>query len=154
MSKKPSNYFHAKGGTALWKENEHVECASQKPGILAKVTVSVHLTESQKAALEEIIRDWDVEMATVGRRLVRYLLEHKITLLELLQKYQAGVADKRIANKPTESRNYRVSIRLLHEEKQKLNELANEWFYLPGELARILLELFIMGVIEKNDIWE
>jgi hypothetical protein len=53
-----------------------------------------------------------------------------------------------------ESRNCRVCIRLRHEEKQKLNTLAYEWFYLPGELARILFELFIMGIIAKSDIWE
>ena len=118
-----------------------------------KAVVSVHLTESQKTTLEEITHDWGIEMATVGRRLIRHLLGNKITLLELLQKYQAGAADKKTGNRPAESRNYRICIRLPHEEKQKLNELANEWFYLPGELARILFELFIMGIIERNDIW-
>ena len=138
----------------MCKGNEHVKSVCQESANQGKVTVSIHLTQSQKAALEEIVHDWDIEMATVGRRLVRHLIQHRITLLELLKKYQAGVANKRNSNRLTESRSYRICIRLLHEEKQKLNELANEWFYLPGELARILFELFIMGVIEKGDLWE
>ena len=141
------------------EENEYERGTLQEPVLedctpKGKTAVSVHLTESQKAGLEEITRDWGIEMATVGRRLIRYLLGNKITLLELLQKYQTEVANKKIVNRPTESRSHRICIRLLREEKQKLNSLANEWFYLPGELARILFELFVMGIIGKNDIWE
>jgi len=154
LPKTSGSIFALEGGITLCKGNEHVKGATQESANQGKVTVSVHLTESQKVTLEEIIRDWDIEMATIGRRLIRHLIQHRITLLELLKKYQAGIAKKRIANRLAESRNYRICIRLLHEEKQKLNELANEWFYLPGELARILFELFIMGIIEKRDLWE
>ncbi|MCL2024090.1 MAG: hypothetical protein FWG82_06960 [Oscillospiraceae bacterium] len=128
---------------------EKSECGKQ-----GKAAVSVHLTESQKSELEAITRDWGIEMATVGRRLILRLLDNKVTLLGLLQKYQAAAADKKITSRPAESRNCRICIRLLREEKQKLNLLADEWFYLPGELARILFELFIMGIIGKNEIWE
>jgi hypothetical protein len=163
-----------KGGTILRKEIEREETAIQEDALQkpmgqeplaqesvtqGKVVVSVHLTESQKIALEEMIRDWGLGTAAVGRRLIRYLLGNKATLLELLQKYQAEVADKRgksrsLTNKPLESRHCKICIRLNPEEKQKLSLLAYEWFYLPGELGRILFELFIMGIIEKNDIWE
>jgi hypothetical protein len=51
-------------------------------------------------------------------------------------------------------RTRRLCIRLNQDEKQKLSLLADEGFYLPGEAARILMELFIMGVIKKSDIWE
>jgi hypothetical protein len=106
-----------------------------------------------------MICDWGLDTATVGRRLIRHLLGHKAILLRLLQKYQAAIAGKGIescsfANRPSESRCCKISIRLNPEEKQELSLLAYEWFYLPGELARILFELFIMGIIGKNDIWE
>jgi hypothetical protein len=141
-------------GSVTLQESLTQESAAQR-----KVAVSVNLTESQKNALEEMIRDWGLDTAAVGRRLIRYLLGNKTILLELLQKYQAEVANKGSAsrsfrNRPPESRRCKISIRLNPEEKQKLSLLANEWFYLPGELARILFELFIMGIIEKNDIWE
>ena len=136
------------------KENGYERDLSKESATQGKVTVSVHLTRTQKTALKEIIRDWGVDMAQVGRRLVRHLIDNKVSLMGLLQKYQAGIAGKKITYKLSESRNHRICIRLLHEEKQKLDESANEWFYLPGELARIMFELFIMGIIEKNDIWE
>jgi len=137
----------------LRKEVEYTEPVNQDIAPKGKVVIAVHLSDSQKLMLEELISDWGVDMAQVGRRLIRHLLENKITLLELLQKYQAEIAAKSIVNRQPETRTYRICIRMPHEEKQKLNELANEWFYLPGELARILFELFIMGIIKKNDIW-
>jgi hypothetical protein len=152
-----------KGGKVLWKAGEGAVNQKRKPrrfaGQRKSVVVSVHLTEAQKIALEETIRNWGLDMAAVGRRLIRYLLSNNAMLLHLLQKYQAGVADKGIGpcpftNRPSEPRCCKVCIRLTPEEKQKLSLLAYEWFYLPGELTRILFELFIMGIIEKNDIWE
>ena len=136
------------------KEGENKGSVNQENGPEGKVVVSVHLTESQKVKLEEITGDWGIDMAQIGRRLIRHLLDNKVTLLGLLQKYQAVVAGKKTVYRPIESRNYRICIRLLHEEKQRLSTLADEWFYLPGELARILFELFIIGIIGKNDIWE
>jgi hypothetical protein len=122
------------------------------------VAVSVNLTEQQKIALEEMTRDWGLDMAAIGRRLIHHLLGNKTMLLSLLQKYQAEVGKEigpcPFTNRPSEPRCDKVSIRLTPEEKQKLSFFAYEWFYLPGELARILFELFIMGIIEKKDIWE
>jgi hypothetical protein len=153
----------------LWQAGEREEAAIQKPkprkfkGQRKSVVVSVNLTEPQKITLEEKIRDWGLDMAAVGRRLIRHLLNNKTILLSLLQKYQAEVANRGIGagsescpstNRPSEPRGCKICIRLTPEEKQKLSLLAYEWFYLPGELARILFELFIMGIIEKNDIWE
>jgi hypothetical protein len=152
-------FFSTREGSILRKENECGTGALPKSALCGitpqgKTTLSVHLTEFQKTELEVISSDWGIEMAMIGRRLIRYLIGNKVTLLELLQKYQAGVAAERFASRLPESRNHRICIRLRHDEKQKLNVLANQWFYLPGELARILLELFIMGVIEKSDIWD
>lgn len=118
-----------------------------------KVTIAAHLSESHKKALEEIIHDWDVNMALVGRRLIQYLLSDKTTLLGLLQKYHAEGAVRKLKLKTSESRTSRVCIRLSRDEKQKLSTLAEEGFFLPGEIARILVELFIIGIIDKNDIW-
>jgi hypothetical protein len=119
-----------------------------------KVTIAAHLSESQKNEMEQLIRGWDVNMALVGRRLIQYLLSDKTNLLELLRKYHAEATVRELKIKTFESRTYRVNIRLSREEKQKLILLAEEGFFLPGEIARILMELFIVGIIRKSDIWE
>jgi hypothetical protein len=111
------------------------------------------LTGSQKIALERLSSDWGVNMAVVGRRLIQYLLSGKLTLQELLRRYQAEVKSCGLKSKPAETRTSKLGIRVSEDEKRKLSVLADQHFYLPGEAARILVELFIMGVIEKSDIW-
>ena len=123
------------------------------------VTVTVSLTEHEKAVMEELSADWDIDMAAIGRRLLQHILAKKITMPELLDKYRTISTSENpspISNNTNQEdlrHRYRISIRLTENEKQELNILANEGFYLPGELARILLELFISGVIKKGEIW-
>jgi len=120
-----------------------------------KAVISIYLTENQKNTLEELISEWDIDMALAGRRLIQYLINNKTTLEELLKKYHAEYPLQGHKNsRPKELRTRRICIRLNRDEKQKLSILADEGFYLPGEAARILMELFIMGVIKKSDIWE
>ncbi|MCL2024092.1 MAG: hypothetical protein FWG82_06970 [Oscillospiraceae bacterium] len=124
------------------------------------VSVTVCLTKRQKTAVEELAAAWDIDMATIARRLIQLLLSKKTTLPELLEKYRAAHADgspsrayARTNSGSLRRKEYRVCIRLTQDEKQVLNILADEGFYLPGELAGILLELFVAGVIKKSDIW-
>jgi hypothetical protein len=77
-----------------------------------------------------------------------------MTLPDLLQKYSAESSTGNFKTGTQELRNCKVSIRLTRDEKQKLIALAAEGFYLPGELARILLKLFIRGVIGIKELWE
>ena len=120
-----------------------------------KVFVAICLTKTQKDALKQLIKEWDIDMALVGRRLVQHLISNKTTLWELLKKYHAAYPVSLSKNKElNELRTCKVCIRISWEEKQKLNQLAEEGFYLPGETARILMELFIAGIIKKSDIWE
>ena len=123
------------------------------------VTVTVSLTEHEKTVMEELAADWDIDMAAIGRRLLQHILAKKITMPELLDKYRTISVSENpsfISNHTNSEdlrHRYRISIRLTEDEKQGLNILANEGFYLPGELARILLALFISGVIKKGEIW-
>jgi hypothetical protein len=94
-------------------------------------------------------------MALVGRRLVQHLIGNKITWEELLKKYHATYSPQIPKNKgPNDLRTCKICIRISWEEKQKLNLMAEQGFYLPGEAARILMELFLKGIIKKSDIWE
>jgi hypothetical protein len=47
----------------------------------------------------------------------------------------------------------KMTLRIKESEFRKLDNLANQWFYLPGELTGILVELFTIGVINLNNIW-
>jgi hypothetical protein len=116
--------------------------------------IVVCLTKKEKTALEEFARGWDVDMALVARRLIQYLIRNRVSLPELLQKHHVESAFAKLKNKAPKSRTCRLGIRIRQEEKQALIVLADRGFYLPGEAARILLILFITGVIKKNDIWE
>ena len=124
------------------------------------VTVTVSLTEHEKTVMEKLAADWDIDMAAIGRRLIRHILARKVTLPELFEKYRTTSVSENPSsinnntNQEDLRHRYRISIRLTEDEKQELNVLANEGFYLPGELARILLELFISGVIKKGEIWK
>lgn len=121
-----------------------------------KVSIAVHLTEAQAGIFQDIIRNWrhEVNMSLVGRRLLQYLLSGKATLEELLRKYQAEFPDLGRKNKSRESRDYKFSIYVDREDKQNISTLGEHGFYLPGEVARILVELFIKRVITENDIRE
>jgi hypothetical protein len=119
------------------------------------VSVAVCLTEKQKAVMEELIAYWDLDMAVIGRRLIQYFIARKVVLAELLKKYNADFLNEKFKGGVFDSpRNYKFRIHLTREEKQKLDALGEEWCCLPGEVARILVDLFIFGIIEKNAIWE
>jgi hypothetical protein len=123
------------------------------------VSVTICLTERQKAAIEELADGWDIDMATIGRRLIQLLLNKKAALPELIEKYQAvhtsEISALEHAHTQAAKRRkiYRIGVRLTQEEKQELNILAEEAFHLPGEIGGILVELFASGVIKKSDIW-
>jgi hypothetical protein len=93
-------------------------------------------------------------MALAGRRLLRYFLSGKIALPELLAKYNAKCLNSDLEDRSRELKKRKLFIRMTRDEKRKLILLAEEGFYLPGELARILVELFIKEVIRKEDLWE
>ena len=122
-----------------------------------RITVAVNLTASEREALEKFVCVCGLEMAAVARCLLLALINGKVTLPELLQKYrnkakEPASSEKIQEFKTSELRIHRVCIRLTTEEKQELTALAHENFHSPAELARILLKLFIMGVIRPGDI--
>jgi hypothetical protein len=123
------------------------------------VTVTICLTERQKTAIEELSDTWDIDMATICRKLVQLLLNKKTALSALLEKYHAvhksemSAFDHDYTNPDWQRKIHRICIRLTHEEKQELNILADEDFHLPGEIGGIMVELFLSGVIKKSDLW-
>ena len=124
-----------------------------------KITVAVNLTTSERNAIERFTSASGFEMAAVARCLLLALLNGKVRLPELLQKYQEKAKElldsgKSCDFKASELRIHRICVRLTPKEKQELTVLAHENFYRPAELVRILLKLFVMRIIRSSDIME
>jgi hypothetical protein len=110
------------------------------------------VTKAQRILLEEAARAFDDNLSLLGRYLIKYLLDGKTTLEKLLCKYQAQAGGRKHMVSPEELRINKFAIYISEEEKQALSILADQGFYLPGELARILIELFLVGVIKVEDL--
>jgi hypothetical protein len=115
--------------------------------------IAVNLTETEKNAIENFVAARGFDIATIARRLVQILLSGKVTLPELLRKYRETPISRETTNKIPELRIHRISVRLSEREEEKLSFLANGAFYRPSELIRILLRLFVIGIIKPSDFW-
>jgi hypothetical protein len=116
-----------------------------------KRRVSVNLSDIQKQELKAISNTLGIGMSALMGLLIRYfihgVLNRTLTLDALLTKYQKlqrGRGGKKTC---------KITLRIKEEEFLKINELGNEWSFLPGELAGILAELLIVKIIDVNDIW-
>ena len=130
-----------------------------KGGKQRRLAVSVNLTPSEMSALENIISVSGFEVAAFVRWLLLALINGKVRLQELLQKYREKINEPKGSgrnreHKTSELKIHRVCVRLTQREKHELNVLAQENFYRPAELIRIILILFVMGVVKPSDIME
>jgi hypothetical protein len=114
--------------------------------------IAVNLTETEKNAMEKFVANRGIDIAVIARCLVQTLFSGKVTLSELLRRYREMSTSREITNKTPELRIHRIGVRLSQREKEALILLANGAFYRPGELVRILLLLFVMRIIEPDDI--
>jgi hypothetical protein len=113
--------------------------------------ITINLTETEKNVIEKSVAALGFNAATITRCLIQVLLSGKRTLPELLQRYKDAFMGKELANKAPELRIHRITVRLSQKEKEKLAVLAAGIFYRPGQLVRILLQLFVAGIIEPRE---
>jgi hypothetical protein len=115
-----------------------------------KRRVSVNLTDGQKEELKSMSDALGINVNVLLNFLIRYFIygtaNGNLTLESLLIKYQKLQRD-------TNNKTRKITLRIKEEEFKKFNVLANQWLYLPGELAGILTELLIAGIIDINSIW-
>jgi hypothetical protein len=116
-----------------------------------KRRVSVNLTGIQNQELKAMSETLGISLSLLLSLLVRYFiygtLNGILTLNTLLKEYQKLQRDRN--NKKACKANFSITER----EFQELNDLANQGFYLPGELAGILAELLLAGIIDTDSIW-
>jgi hypothetical protein len=113
--------------------------------------VSVNLTNVQKQELKALSGALGISLNILLSLLIRYFIHGvrsgELILEELLQEHQNLQRDR------NGKKTGKVTLRIKESEYRELNDLANQWFYLPGELAGILAELFEAGIIDIHRIW-
>jgi hypothetical protein len=131
---------NAKGVVCMFQDAEQI-----------KRRVSVNLSGMRKQELKAITDALGIGMSVLLGLLIRYfihgVLNGTLTLDALLKEYQKlqrGRGGKKTC---------KITLRIKEEDFQKLNEVGNQWSYLPGELAGILAELLLVKIIDVNDIW-
>ena len=116
-----------------------------------KAFLYINLTEIQKQSLKGMSEALGISLSLLLTLVIRYFiygtLNGVLTLDELLRAYQ----------KLQRIRNYKktckITLRIEGKEFQEFSNLANQWLYLPGELAGILAELLTVGIIDIDSIW-
>ncbi|MDR2179711.1 MAG: hypothetical protein LBP21_05350 [Synergistaceae bacterium] len=120
-----------------------------------KRRVSVNLTARQKRELCAMSDARGIGLSVLVSLLIRYFvygaLSGILTLDTLLKAYQTY---QNLQTNRSEKKTYKITLRITEKEFQKLNDLAARWFYLPGELTGILVELLTAGIIDTNSIWD
>jgi hypothetical protein len=159
----PIVWFNA-GSTTTQPKNTTCELEAITGGIVLmknttekrSVDIVLSLTEHQKDVLEDFVIFWDLDMAVIGRLVVRYFIREKVTLVDLLNKHRAAFLDGKLncVVDLNALKLYKLRVYLTEEEKRKLNALADQWGCRPSDIARMLLHFFVSGVIGKGDIWE
>jgi hypothetical protein len=126
-----------------------------------KIVVFVSMNNSQKIVMRRMTSNWGIGMSAVLRRLISYVVyrvftKRNLTLENLLKEYQKSCTDNNFSGNfsaRNDKKTYKVSVRLSEKDYHELNTLAEQGFYLPGELLSILVELLSAGIIAKHDIW-
>lgn len=110
-----------------------------------KQTISTTLTLVEKQALDKIATEWGLKAGVVLRRLVLFLLQNRISFIEILQN---PVCEE------SESESF-ISIKVLLSinEKQEIIRIAKEWDFTVSAVLRRLVRALLFGGIPKNKLW-
>jgi predicted DNA-binding protein len=131
-----------KGGSYMFYTSEPIQ---------QKVSMSIHLTEKQKNRLKAISGELGIPVSVLFGLLIRHFINSVFkgtltfdVIVKSYQKLQNGISEKKTC---------KITMRLKGEEFQEFSKVASQWLYLPGALARILVELLIVNIIDVNSIW-
>ena len=110
-----------------------------------KQTISTTLTLVEKQALDKIATEWGLKAGVVLRRLVLFLLQNRISFIEILQNPVRG---------ESESESFiSIEVLLSINEKQEIIRIAKEWDFTVSAVLRRLVRALLFGGIPKNKLW-
>ena len=111
-----------------------------------KQTISTTLTLVEKQALDKIATEWGLKAGVVLRRLVLFLLQNRISFIEILQ--------NPVREMESESESFiSVKVLLSISEKQEIIRIAKEWDFTVSAVLRRLVRALLFGGIPKNKLW-
>jgi hypothetical protein len=111
--------------------------------------VTTGVSDNEEKLFTAMARDVDVSCNILMRRLIRYLLEEKISWTELCARYKNLTATDTLGA----SEKKRIRTTLPPEQYTAFAQLAENWGSSMGIAARRLIQLYIAGKIERRDIW-
>ena len=94
-------------------------------------------------------RDLDVSCKILTRRLIRYLLDGKISWADMFTRYK----DLAVADAPDSRRKAQMRTTLPPEQYAAFAQLAESWGSTTPTVIRRLILLYVTGKIGRRDIW-
>ena len=113
--------------------------------ITRKQTITTTLTHTEKKALDELAQGWGLKSGTILRRLVLFLIENKIDIINLIKKTEE--------TNLTEENSHSLRVGVSDIEKQQLLNIVKEWDFPISAILRRLVRALLTGVIPKNGLW-
>jgi hypothetical protein len=107
------------------------------------------VTNLEKELLIDTARELDIPYYVIMRKLIRYILDGKITWMDLFQQSnELSAAD----GPETKDKKY-IRTQLGTEVYAAFSKLAEEWGTTTSIVLRRLMLLYISGKIEREAIW-
>ena len=110
-----------------------------------KQKINTRLTIQEKKELGNIAKEWDISLSNVLRRLIFFLIQGNISVIDLVKKVES--ADL------TEENFYGVQVTLTDTEKQRFINAIKEWDFSASAILRRLARALLAGIISKSDLW-
>ena len=108
----------------------------------------VLMTTNEKNLLVSIAQSLDVPYYIILRRLVRYILDEKVTWEDLF-----GKNNKLVNEAYDETKKVAIRTQLTVDAYGAFAQLAEEWGSTTGVILKRLVLLYINGKIERHAIW-
>jgi hypothetical protein len=114
-----------------------------------KWNISLMVNEKEKRLLADAALSLGVSRSAILYRLVCFVLEGKITLLELSQKYTE--LQKRIVD---EGEKRCLRIKIFSVTYLKFLQLVDEFGATPSVILKRLLLIYLYNAIDRKEIWD
>ena len=98
-------------------------------------SVVAHITQEDKQAFVALAAYEDLSSSAILRRLIKDVLRGNLSMDEVLKKTNGEVSGGRME----------IRTRLTEKDKLEFFSVAEEWDYLPGTLARLLVGFYIQA---------
>jgi hypothetical protein len=114
-----------------------------------KCTITTAVSEKERNIFLEVARNMGVPRYVLMRRLIRYVLDEKISWTELFIQYRELTA----INDSYHTLKRVMRVWLEPEEYYAFTQLADEWGTTTSIIIRRSILLYVTGKIERGDIW-